>query len=160
MNDIELFDKPGIIITNDAVYKTTKVKKWIKKNNPKEYSIKYLDIDTSNFKEVEYQLQKMVNDINGISTKKEKIDPESVGQEKIPLIYLYIIDGPYNCKYITAGNLLYLNDALRHYSWPELTQNDLEAIDKNIIIKNKYIISDSKDGLQEKIQILKKQYGL
>ena len=76
MNDIELFDKPGIIITNDAVYKTTKVKKWIRKNNPKEYSIKYLDIDTSDFKEVEYQLQKMVNDINGISTKEQKVEQE------------------------------------------------------------------------------------
>ena len=76
MNDIELFDKPGIIITNDAVYKTTKVKKWIKKNNPKEYSIKYLDVDTSNFKEVEYQLQKMVNDINGISTKEKIVEQE------------------------------------------------------------------------------------
>lgn len=76
MNDIELFDKPGIVITNDAVYKTTKVKKWIKKNNPKEYSIKYLDVDTSNFKEVEYQLQKMVNDINGISTKEKKVEQE------------------------------------------------------------------------------------
>ena len=76
MNDIELFDKPGIIITNDAVYKTTKVKKWIKKNNPKEYSIKYLDIDTSNFKEVEYQLQKMVNDIKGISTKEKAVEQE------------------------------------------------------------------------------------
>lgn len=76
MNDIELFDKPGIVITNDAVYKTTKVKKWIKKNNPKEYSIKYLDVDTFNFKEVEYQLQKMVNDINGISTKEKKVEQE------------------------------------------------------------------------------------
>ena len=76
MNDIELFDKPGIVITNDAVYKTTKIKKWIKKNNPKEYSIKYLDIDTSNFKEVEYQLQKMVNDINGMSTKEKLVEQE------------------------------------------------------------------------------------
>ena len=76
MNDIELFDKPGIIITNDAVYKTTKVKKWIKKNSPKEYSIKYLDVDTSNFKEVEYQLQKMVNDLNGISTKEKIVEQE------------------------------------------------------------------------------------
>lgn len=76
MNDIELFDKPGIVITNDAVYKTTKVKKWIKKNNPKEYSIKYLDVDTSDFKEVEYQLQKMVNDIKGISTKEKKVEQE------------------------------------------------------------------------------------
>ena len=76
MNDIELFDKPGIVITGDAVYKTTKVKKWIKKNNPKEYSIKYLEVDTSNFKEVEYQLQKMVNDINGISTKEKIVEQE------------------------------------------------------------------------------------
>ena len=76
MNDIELFDKPDIVITNNAVYKTTKVKKWIKKNNPKEYSIKYLDIDTSDFKEVEYQLQKMVNDINGISTKEKTVEQE------------------------------------------------------------------------------------
>ena len=87
MNDKELFDKPGIIITNDAVYKTTKVKKWIKKNNPKEYSIKYLDVDTSNFKEVEYQLQKMVNDINGISTK-EKIVEQEGGDYKYKIIGL------------------------------------------------------------------------
>ena len=76
MNDIELFDKPGIVITNDAVYKTTKVKKWIKKNNPKGYSVKYLEVDTSNFKEVEYKLQKMVNDINGISTKEKIVEQE------------------------------------------------------------------------------------
>ena len=76
MDDIKLFDKPGIVIINDAVYKTTKVTKWIKKNNPKEYSIKYLDVDTSNFKEIEYQLQKMVNDINGISTKEKKVEQE------------------------------------------------------------------------------------
>lgn len=159
MNNIELFDKPGIIITNDAVYKTTKVKKWIKKNNPKEYSIKYLDIDTSNFKEVECQLQKMINDINGVSTKEKKVDPESVGQEKISLIYLYIIDGPYNCKYITLGNdLSSLNNALRYHDWPELTYEEFKDINKNLIIKNKYIISNSKEKLQEKINIYKTLY--
>ena len=72
MND-ELYDKPGIIITPDKVIKTTKIKKWILKNNPDTYTVKYLENPSSDFKEMERQLQVMLNEANGVTTPiKEK----------------------------------------------------------------------------------------
>ena len=72
MND-ELYDKPGIIITPDKVIKTTKIKKWILKNKPDTYTVKYLENPSSDFKEMERQLQVMINEANGVATSlKEK----------------------------------------------------------------------------------------
>ena len=69
----ELYDKPGIIITSDKVIKTTKIKKWILKNKPDTYTVKYLENPSSDFKEIERQLQVLMNEANGITTSlKEK----------------------------------------------------------------------------------------
>ena len=69
----ELCDKPGVIIIGDEVIKTTKVKKWILKNKPSVYDVKYVENPSNDFKEVERQLQFLVNDVKGITYQvKEK----------------------------------------------------------------------------------------
>ena len=69
----ELCDKPGVIIIGDEVIKTTKVKKWILKNKPSVYDVKYVENPSNDFREIERQLQFLVNDIKGINYQvKEK----------------------------------------------------------------------------------------
>lgn len=69
----ELCDKPGVIIIGDEVIKTTKVKKWILKNKPSVYDVKYVENPSNDFREVERQLQFLVNDVKGITYQvKEK----------------------------------------------------------------------------------------
>ena len=69
----ELCDKPGVIIIGDEVIKTTKVKKWILKNKPSVYDIKYVENPSNDFREIERQLQFLVNDVKGINYQvKEK----------------------------------------------------------------------------------------
>ena len=69
----ELCDKPGVIIIGDEVIKTTKVKKWILKNKPSDYNVKYVENPSNDFREVERQLQFLVNDVKGINYQvKEK----------------------------------------------------------------------------------------
>ena len=69
----ELCDKPGVIIIGDEVIKTTKVKKWILKNKPSVYDVKYVENPSNDFREVERQLQFLVNDVKGINYQvKEK----------------------------------------------------------------------------------------
>ena len=69
----ELCDKPGVIIIGDEVIKTTKVKKWILKNKPSVYSVKYVENPSNDFREIERLLQFLVNDVKGINYQvKEK----------------------------------------------------------------------------------------
>ena len=69
----ELCDKPGVIIIGDEVIKTTKVKKWILKNKPSVYGVKYVENPSNDFREIERQLQFLVNDVKGINYQvKEK----------------------------------------------------------------------------------------
>ena len=69
----ELCDKPGVIIIGDEVIKTTKVKKWILKNKPSVYDVKYVENPSNDFREIERQLQFLVNDVKGINYQvKEK----------------------------------------------------------------------------------------
>lgn len=69
----ELCDKPGVIIIGDEVIKTTKVKKWVLKNKPSVYGVKYVENPSNDFREIERQLQFLVNDVKGINYQvKEK----------------------------------------------------------------------------------------
>lgn len=69
----ELCDKPGVIIIGDEVIKTTKVKKWVLKNKPSVYDVKYVENPSNDFREIERQLQFLVNDVKGINYQvKEK----------------------------------------------------------------------------------------
>lgn len=69
----ELCDKPGVIIIGDEVIKTTKVKKWVLKNKPSVYDVKYVENPSNDFREVERQLQFLVSDVKGINYQvKEK----------------------------------------------------------------------------------------
>ena len=88
INANELCDKPGVIIIGDEVIKTTKVKKWILKNKPSVYDVKYVENPSNDFKEVERQLQFLVNDVKGITyqvKEKELFKPP----EEYPYHYKY-----------------------------------------------------------------------
>ena len=93
----ELCDKPGVIIIGDEVIKTTKVKKWILKNKPSVYDVKYVENPSNDFKEVERQLQFLVNDVKGITyqvKEKELFKPPE--------------EYPYHYKYRANINTIYM----------------------------------------------------
>ena len=68
---------PGIIILPNTIIKTTKVKKWLDKNKPELFSVKYLNPIPSDFKEVEKSLQALIDQEQGVvKTKETQIFPE------------------------------------------------------------------------------------
>lgn len=68
----ELFDKPGIVIYEGKTTRTTKVKKFVQKNQIKEYNVIYLENPSSDFKEVERALKELENNYLGLGSLKEK----------------------------------------------------------------------------------------
>lgn len=78
---------PGIIILPQKIVKTTNVHKWISKNNPEEYTIKYLDPIPEDFRQVEKSLQEMVDKEQGIVRKEKQIF-----QEQRPYTHTYRVN--------------------------------------------------------------------
>ena len=98
---------PGIIILPNTIIKTTKVKKWLDKNKPESFSVKYLNPIPSDFKEVEKSLQALIDQEQGIvKTKEQQIFPE-----QRPYIHTYRVNQ---------------NTVLAAYS-----QEDLDKLKKN-----------------------------
>ena len=68
---IELYDLPGLVIT-DKVSRTTKVKKFIRKNKLNSYNVIYLKKECRDFKEVERALKELEAEYLGEAPPKEK----------------------------------------------------------------------------------------
>ena len=81
----ELYDKPGIIIVDDKVSRTTKVKKFVEKNKLTSYQIIYLEKECKDFKEVERALKELEANYLGETPPKEKPKPE--GLRECPFKY-------------------------------------------------------------------------
>lgn len=67
-----ILNNPGIIILQEKVIKTTKVKKWIDKNKPIDYSIVYLEPIPTDFRDVERGLKELENKHLGLGPIKTK----------------------------------------------------------------------------------------
>lgn len=67
----ELYDKPGLVIVGENITRTTKVRKWVSKNNPADYRVIYLDPIPSDFREVERGLKDLENLYLGIEPIKK-----------------------------------------------------------------------------------------
>ena len=85
----ELCDKPGVIIIGDEVIKTTKVKKWVLKKKPSDYNVKYVENSSNDFKEVERQLQFLVNDVKGITYQVKEKELFKPPEEEYKYFYKY-----------------------------------------------------------------------
>jgi len=75
---------------------------------------------------------------------------------KIDLIYLYLIEGTNDCKYITAGNITILNNILSSKGLKTIDPRYLRDAKNYISIYDLYIIATSKDELEIKISKFKK----
>ena len=85
----ELCDKPEVIIIGDEVIKTTKVKKWILKNKPSVYDVKYVENPSNDFREIERQLQFLVNDVKGINYQVKEKELFKPPEENYKYFYKY-----------------------------------------------------------------------
>ena len=85
----ELCDKPGVIIIGDEVIKTTKVKKWVLKNKPSAYNVKYVENPSNDFREVERQLQFLFNDVKGINYQVKEKELFKPPEEEYKYFYKY-----------------------------------------------------------------------
>ena len=109
----------------------------------------------------DFEVIELTKDPNGKDTEHTfwKCRCKLCGEIRIYPKYYLAKRKEIKCKSITLGNdLSSLNNILRYHDWPELTYEEFKDINKNIIIKNKYIISNSKEKLQEKINIYKTLY--
>lgn len=73
----ELLNEPGIVIYNNKVTPTSKVKKFIEKNQLKEYSLKYVENPSPDFKILNKQLQDLVDEHLGIQRIKKPEIPKN-----------------------------------------------------------------------------------
>lgn len=81
----EIINKPGIVITDGNINKTSKVKNYIEKNKIKQFSIRYVENPSDNFAELNRQLQELENECKGIDPPKEK--PKQEGLRECPYKY-------------------------------------------------------------------------
>ena len=81
-------NSPGIIILQDSIVKTTKVKKWLDKNTPEVFTVKYLDPIPTDFRDVEKGLKELENTLLGLGPIKEK--PAFEGQR--PYTHTYRVN--------------------------------------------------------------------
>lgn len=72
--------------------------------------------------------------------------------KKLDMLFVYIVDGPSECKYITAGNITALNIILKYKGWKQIPNNYLRNAKRYICIYNKYILASSSEELTEKIK--------
>lgn len=88
-------------------------------------------------------------------TEEQKKHQSEVRQEheseKLDMLYVYVINGPKECKYITACNLIGLNRILRYHNWKEIDPKYLRDAKKNGSTYGMYIIASSKKDLENKI---------
>lgn len=76
---MELYDNPGIIILDDnKIVRTTKIKKYITKNKINYKDIKYLENVSTDFREVERSLKELENNYLGLGPLKEKQQKDEI----------------------------------------------------------------------------------
>ena len=81
----ELLNAPGIIIVQNKVIRTTKVKKYIEKNKLINYKVVYLENPPEDFRTVERLLKELENKHLGLGELKEK--PQQEGLRSYPYQY-------------------------------------------------------------------------
>ena len=57
------------------------------------------------------------------------------------MLFVYIVDSPPECKYITAGNITSLNAILKYKGWKQIPNSYLRNAKQNICTYNKYILA-------------------
>lgn len=71
--ELELIDKPGIIIIGEKIIKTSKIKKYIEKNNINNYIIQYVENPSDNFAELNKQMQSLEDKYIGREQKQKQL---------------------------------------------------------------------------------------
>ena len=72
--------------------------------------------------------------------------------KKLDLLYVYLINGPQECKYITSMDITTLNEALRYHKFKEIDPSDLINAKQDNSIYGLYILASSKEELEYKIK--------
>ena len=72
--------------------------------------------------------------------------------KKLDLLYVYLINGPQECKYITSMDITTLNQALRYHKFKEINPSDLINAKQYNSIYGLYILASSKEELEDKIK--------
>lgn len=73
----DLMNMPGLIILNDKIVRTPKVKKWIDKNKPFNYRIQYLENPPTDRSAIERELKSLENKMLGIEEKPKEVFPDN-----------------------------------------------------------------------------------
>ena len=72
--------------------------------------------------------------------------------KKLDLLYVYLINGPQECKYITSMDITTLNEALRYHKFKEIDPSDLINAKQDNSIYGLYILASSREELEDKIK--------
>ena len=72
--------------------------------------------------------------------------------KKLDLLYVYLINGPQECKYITSMDITTLNQGLRYHNFKEIDPSDLMNAKQYNSIYGLYILASSREELEDKIK--------
>lgn len=123
---MELLDKPGIIIKLDgSVVRTTKVQKYILKKRVEYKDVRYLEIQSDDFKEIERSLKELENQYLGAGPLKEKICViEQKNTEHHYCFFDFNLVGWYDSKTKDVSDWPWENDRSRYIFIGETLENE------------------------------------
>lgn len=117
----------------------------------KEYIIKYNSYGDSGYNQ-NFVVESGIQECKSIEEQNQSDVIKDQESKKLDLLYVYLINGPQECKYITSMDITTLNQALRYHKFKEINPSDLINAKQYNSIYGLYILASSKEELEDKIK--------
>ena len=117
----------------------------------KEYIIKYNSYGDSGYNQ-NFEGDSSIQSCKFTEEQNQNDIIKDQESKKLDLLYVYLINGPQECKYITSMDITTLNEALRYHNFKEIDPSDLINAKQYNSIYGLYILASSKEELEDKIK--------
>ena len=117
----------------------------------KEYIIKYNSYGDSGYNQ-NFEGDSSIQSCKFTEEQNQNDIIKDQESKKLDLLYVYLINGPQECKYITSMDITTLNEALRYHKFKEIDPSDLINAKQYNSIYGLYILASSREELEYKIK--------
>ena len=117
----------------------------------KEYIIKYNSYGDSGYNQ-NFEGDSSIQSCKFTEEQNQNDIIKDQESKKLDLLYVYLINGPQECKYITSMDITTLNEALRYHKFKEIDPSDLINAKQDNSIYGLYILASSREELEDKIK--------
>ena len=140
------FDILKVLNTNNFKEAKIQLDAW-----EKEYIIKYNSYGDSGYNQ-NFEVDSGIKECKSIEEQNQSDVIKDQESKKLDLLYVYLINGPQECKYITSMDITTLNQALRYHKFKEIDPSDLINAKQDNSIYGLYILASSREELEYKIK--------